>query len=131
MISNVHGLPDRLPNGVRDASALPSGAAATGRRSGSTGVLTTRGQVRTSGSIASLDGIRAVAVSLVVMSAAAALSASDVAEGRFSLSGLLSVLLCFGSCFVIAHHFHGLPGGSGLVWSLAVEEAPRVRAATP
>jgi len=59
---------------------------------------------------------------LVVSAAAWAMSALSVIGGAFSTGGLLSVLFYFGNYFVIAHDFHGLPAGLGVVWSLAVEE---------
>lgn len=58
----------------------------------------------------------------IVVTAAALLSAMDLIKSDFSPRGLLSVLFYFGNYHVIAHDFHGIPAGIGVVWSLAVEE---------
>jgi peptidoglycan/LPS O-acetylase OafA/YrhL len=58
----------------------------------------------------------------VVVAAAALLSAVSLIDGGFTTAGLLSALFYFGNYYVIAHDFHGLPAGIGVIWSLAIEE---------
>ena len=59
---------------------------------------------------------------LIVVGLTVALSYLAVVSGSYSLQGLLSVLFYFGNYFVVAHDFHHIPAGVGVVWSLAVEE---------
>ncbi len=59
---------------------------------------------------------------LLVVAAAALLSRLTVIEGSFSFGGLLSVLFYGANYYFIAHDFHGVPAGLGVMWSLAVEE---------
>ncbi len=59
---------------------------------------------------------------VVVVALAALLSAIGLADGSFSVGGLMSVLFYVGNYFVIAQDFNGLPQGLGVMWSLAVEE---------
>ncbi len=58
----------------------------------------------------------------IVIAATSLLAALSIIDGRFSQSGMLSALFYFGNYHVIAHDFHGMPAGIGVVWSLAVEE---------
>jgi len=58
----------------------------------------------------------------IVVAAAAALSAAALIDGGFTFGGLLSALFYLGNYHVIAHDFHGMPAGIGVVWSLAIEE---------
>ena len=48
--------------------------------------------------------------------------ALGVVSGAFTTGGLLAVLFYLGNYFVIANDFHGIPAGTGVTWSLAVEE---------
>lgn len=59
---------------------------------------------------------------VIVVGAAAALSALGLIGGAFTLGGLLSALFYAGNYFVIAQDYHGVPAGIGVVWSLAIEE---------
>ena len=59
---------------------------------------------------------------LLVIIIAAALSYTGIIDGHYSPEGLLSLLFYFGNYYVIAHDFHGIPAGLGVIWSLAVEE---------
>jgi peptidoglycan/LPS O-acetylase OafA/YrhL len=59
---------------------------------------------------------------LIVVAAAATLAAASVIDGAFTSGGLFSVLFYFGNYYVVAHDFHGMPAGLGVVWSLAIEE---------
>ncbi len=59
---------------------------------------------------------------LIVVAATSVLSALSVIDGGFTLGGLFAALFYFGNYHVIAHDFHGMPAGLGLVWSLAIEE---------
>lgn len=59
---------------------------------------------------------------LLVVSAVGLLSAVSLLDGGFSWGGLLSALFYFGNYYAIAHDFHGMPAGLGVVWSLAIEE---------
>jgi len=67
-------------------------------------------------------GLRLMPPLLVATIAAGLLSWAGIIYGDFSLQGLLSVLFYLGNYFVIAHDFQGVPHGTGVVWSLAVEE---------
>jgi peptidoglycan/LPS O-acetylase OafA/YrhL len=66
--------------------------------------------------------LRLMPTLLIVVVITSVLAALGGIDGGFSVAGLLSVLLYFGNYFVIAHDFHGLPAGLGVVWSLAIEE---------
>jgi peptidoglycan/LPS O-acetylase OafA/YrhL len=66
--------------------------------------------------------IRLMPPLVIVVAAAWLLSALGWIDGHFSLSGWLSTLFYFGNYHVIAQDFNGLPGGMGIVWSLAIEE---------
>lgn len=59
---------------------------------------------------------------LIVVAAAGLLSSLSVIDGAFTPGGLFSALFYFGNYYVIAHDFHGMPAGVGVVWSLAIEE---------
>jgi peptidoglycan/LPS O-acetylase OafA/YrhL len=66
--------------------------------------------------------IRLMPPLVIVVGVAWLLSSLGVIDGRFSLAGLLSALFYFGNYHVIAQDFAGMPGGMGIVWSLAIEE---------
>ena len=59
---------------------------------------------------------------LIVLAAAGLLSSLSLIDGDYTLGGLLSAIFYFGNYYVIAHDYHGLPAGIGVIWSLAVEE---------
>ena len=59
---------------------------------------------------------------LIVVAAAGLLALVSVIDGGFTSGGLISALFYFGNYYVIAHDFHGMPAGLGVVWSLAIEE---------
>jgi len=58
----------------------------------------------------------------IVVAAAGLLAAVSIIDGGFTSGGWFSALFYFGNYYVIAHDFHGLPAGIGVVWSLAIEE---------
>jgi peptidoglycan/LPS O-acetylase OafA/YrhL len=58
----------------------------------------------------------------IVVAAAGLLAAASIIDGGFTSGGLLSALFYFGNYYVIAHDFHGLPAGIGVIWSLSIEE---------
>ena len=58
----------------------------------------------------------------IVVAATGLLSATGLIDGRYSFSGLMSVLFYFGNYHMIATHFQGAPMGMSVIWSLAVEE---------
>lgn len=59
---------------------------------------------------------------LIVLAVAGLLSSLSLIGDSFTLSGLLAAIFYFGNYYVIAHDYHGLPDGIGVIWSLAVEE---------
>jgi peptidoglycan/LPS O-acetylase OafA/YrhL len=59
---------------------------------------------------------------LIVVATAGALSALSIIDGNFTPGGMLSSLFYFGNYYVIAHDYHGMPAGIGVIWSLAIEE---------
>ena len=59
---------------------------------------------------------------IIVVAAAALASRCGWIDGEFTPGGLSAALFYWGNYFVIAHDFHGLPAGLGVLWSLAVEE---------
>jgi peptidoglycan/LPS O-acetylase OafA/YrhL len=59
---------------------------------------------------------------LLVTLLAWALSSAGLIDGYFSWAGMMSAWFYVGNYFLIAHDFHGMPGGLGVVWSLAIEE---------
>jgi peptidoglycan/LPS O-acetylase OafA/YrhL len=59
---------------------------------------------------------------VLVVAAAGLLAAAAEIDGGFTPAGLLSALFYFGNYYLIAHDFHGMPAGIGVVWSLAIEE---------
>jgi peptidoglycan/LPS O-acetylase OafA/YrhL len=58
----------------------------------------------------------------IVVAATALVSSLGVVAGDFSPGGLLAALFYYGNYYLIAHDFHGMPAGLGVLWSLAVEE---------
>lgn len=58
----------------------------------------------------------------IVVTAAGLLALASVIDGSFTPEGLFSALFYLGNYYVIAHDFHGMPAGLGVVWSLAIEE---------
>lgn len=58
----------------------------------------------------------------IVVAAASLLSALSIIDGGFTSGGLFSALFYFGNYYVIAHDYHGMPAGIGVIWSLAIEE---------
>lgn len=59
---------------------------------------------------------------VIVVSLAAVFAALGVIDGTFTPGGIAAALFYLGNYFVIAQDFHGMPGGLGVVWSLAIEE---------
>lgn len=59
---------------------------------------------------------------MIVIAVAGLLSALSIIDGRFTPAGMISALFYFGNYYVIAHDYHGMPAGIGVVWSLAIEE---------
>lgn len=59
---------------------------------------------------------------LIVVVATWLLSALAIIDGHFTLAGLSAAVFYFGNYFLIAHDFHGVPAGLGVIWSLAIEE---------
>ena len=66
--------------------------------------------------------IRLMPPLFIVIAITGALAALGIIDGSFTTGGIFSALFYFGNYFVIAHDFHGLPAGIGVVWSLAIEE---------
>jgi peptidoglycan/LPS O-acetylase OafA/YrhL len=66
--------------------------------------------------------IRLMPPLVLIVASAWLLSSLGFIDGHFSLAGLLSALFYFGNYHVIAQDFGGMPGGMGIVWSLAIEE---------
>lgn len=58
----------------------------------------------------------------IVVAITGLLSVTGVINGRYSLSGLMSVLFYFGNYHMIATNFQGTPDGLSVIWSLAIEE---------
>jgi peptidoglycan/LPS O-acetylase OafA/YrhL len=58
----------------------------------------------------------------VVVALTGLVSSFGLVAGDFSPGGLLSALFYYGNYYLIAHDFHGMPAGLGVLWSLAVEE---------
>jgi len=59
---------------------------------------------------------------LIVVVATWLLSALTIIDGHFTLPGLSAAVFYFGNYYLIAHDFHGVPAGLGVIWSLAIEE---------
>ncbi len=58
----------------------------------------------------------------IIVAITGLLAAFSIIDGGFTTGGLFSALFYFGNYHVIAHDFHGMPAGLGVVWSLAIEE---------
>jgi peptidoglycan/LPS O-acetylase OafA/YrhL len=58
----------------------------------------------------------------IVTTLAGLLGATGLINGTFTGLGLAAALSYFGNYFLIAHDFKGMPGGLGVVWTLAIEE---------
>ncbi|MHB8535636.1 MAG: acyltransferase family protein [Sulfuricaulis sp.] len=58
----------------------------------------------------------------IIVAVAGLLSALSAIDGGFTLGGMFSALFYFGNYYAIAHDYHGMPAGIGVIWSLAVEE---------
>jgi peptidoglycan/LPS O-acetylase OafA/YrhL len=58
----------------------------------------------------------------VVVAVTALASSLGAVAGGFTPGGLFAALFYYGNYYLIAHDFHGMPAGLGVLWSLAVEE---------
>lgn len=67
-------------------------------------------------------GLRLLPPLVIVTALVGLASAAGLIDGYFSALGVVAVLGYFGNYFLISHDFHGMPGGLGVVWTLAIEE---------